>query len=175
MNTPNTTTFRLTVYSTEFLWQGELALAAHRRLSDFVNDVDQQFLELARVKTACWENNAYRILASPETAIVFKHNIVLVVVSEDALSAAAADRAADRVSKVPQRVRIQAPPLVVEGNLHTPSMVDWSRAINVTRSEFVPLTGASVWHSKSHVLLGTDIKLALVHRSAIHSVQNVKT
>lgn len=173
MSTFDAAAFQLSVYSGEFRWQGELALPAHRRLSDFVNDADQQFLELAKVKFAVWETNAYRTLERAETAVVFKQNIVLVAVNDETLSAPGSN-GADRVSVAPQRIFLQVPPFIVEGNLHTPVVVEWSRAINATRAAFVPLTDACFWHFREQALLGTNIKLMLVHRTMINSIQNTR-
>lgn len=173
MSTFEIATYHLSLYSTEFRWQGELSLPAHRRLSDFINDTDHQFLELKHVVFAVWHDNVYCLQETIDTAVVFKNNLILVTQQEQSepTEHTLKNRASDRVAKVPQQMVVQIPPFTVQGHWHAPNMVAWTKAINATRADFIPFTNANIRHQKTDTLLGQNVSLAILHRPAIHSIQ----
>lgn len=163
---PNLMTYSLKLFAGDFRWEGLLDIPAHRRLSDFLNDRDLQFLELRDVQHALWDGAQYDELVVTQASILLKANIVAIV-SDTLPPAPTNDQMFERVEKVPRPLELHAPPLRIRGDYHTPPLLDWFAALKAARTEFVPLTNVTLWDSRTGAELYAKVPLGLVQMQRI--------
>lgn len=163
---PNLMTYPLNLFAGDFRWEGLLDIPAHRRLSDFLNDRDLQFLELRDVQHALWDGTQYSKVQTTAASVLLKTNIVMVVL-ETLPSAPKSDSMFERVEKVPRPLELYAPPLRIQGAFHIPPLLDWFAALKAARTEFLPLTNVTLWDSRTGALLYENLPLGLVRMQHI--------
>jgi hypothetical protein len=170
MLNPNIATHAVTVFTDPVRWEGLLDIPAHRRLSDHIADPDLRYVVLRDVKYAQWQNQSYGTIEERDSIVLVKRNIVAIVTSA-VLPQPSQDRLIERVPKVPTPLVIHIPPLLLAGDFHTPEIIDWFAAFQVSRADFIPLTNVTAWHYQTHTLLELHLALVLVQQSRIIAVE----
>ncbi len=155
----------LLVYTDGFRWSGDLSLPPALRLSDFLNEPSNAFVTLENVTLSAWDQGAIRELTKIDLTAVVKSNIIAILSGPDAPAPPRND--VERVSKVPQRMMIYAPPFAVVGNLHHVPSSTWLDTLRVMRQDYVTLTNVNVWSFDPRSAVNQAAPFALVNRKWI--------
>jgi hypothetical protein len=163
MNEPNAGFHAVQIYTGGgFRWSGTVYHAAHRRLSDFINDATAPFLNLEQVTLSAFSKGVVRDLTKLETAMVTKRNIIAVVTASG--SVLPPKNVEEHVAKIPQRMMIYAPPFAFVGNLYFTRNANWVEALNGWKTDFLSLTDASTWSLDSNLAVSKNTEFLLVNR-----------
>ncbi len=156
-------TYHLTVYGSTIQWSAEMSIPAHRRLTDFINDNASAFLVLDHVTPATRENDELRPQLGIDTLALVKQNIIAIIPGGD-LPQVPTFSELERISKLPFRVIVYAPPLALAGEINIPRNVEWLASIQSSGLEFVALTNVSTWDIRTRRPLDAGSKFGLVNR-----------
>jgi hypothetical protein len=157
------------IYTPGFRWSGQLELAFGRRLSDLFNVLEFDLIAFEQVALSAWEGDPAQPILSMDRVAISRSNIIAIFCASG--SDISRGGVSDRVVKVPHRVAIVVPPLVLTGDFHGTREVDWFNALSLSRQKFLSLTSVDIASLAPGLAFGGRAEFALVNRQKIVAIE----
>ena len=171
MNTIETCSHEVEVYTAHACWRGKISIGVQRRISDFLNDTSVSILTLENASAWSWKTNL-RLAETPvEIVSILKSNIVFVVNDNQPTRAISN---LDRVPKKSLTVTIYAPPFSLTGGVHFSREANWTSVLTLAHLEFIPMTDAKLWLMDDKTHLPVQSGFVAVNRTWIEAVNPVQ-
>jgi hypothetical protein len=156
------------IYTPGFRWSGHLTIAFGRRLSDLFNVLEEDLIAFEQVALFAREGDPAQPILTMDRVAISRSNIIAILCAEG--SDTSRGGVADRVVKVPHRVVIVVPPLILTGDFHATREVDWFSALSLSRQKFLSLTSVDVASLTPGLVFGSRAEFALVNRQKMIAV-----